>query len=189
VARGQVRIGTIGWLLLLGSLAMLQTAIKVQAWNPVGRLGRRPLRSWVSTRSASTKKVSRKVPLISTGQNTGKGISSADSPSLRPDSLFIQQTNAQENVRHGFVHVPAPPSVEAVKKWVVFSDLHVKSTSVETCERVLDLVHDEALKRQAGIVFLGDFWHVRGAVSVELLNRVLKCLRRWSQPTIMIPGR
>jgi UDP-2,3-diacylglucosamine pyrophosphatase LpxH len=79
--------------------------------------------------------------------------------------------------------------VEAVKKWVVFSDLHVKSTSVETCERVLDLVHDEALKRQAGIIFLGDFWHVRGAVSVELLNRVLKCLRRWSQPTIMIPGR
>ena len=41
---------------------------------------------------------------------------------------------------------------------------------------------------QAGIIFLGDFWHVRGSLSVELLNRVLKCLKEWTQPVIMIPG-
>ena len=85
----------------------------------------------------------------------------------------------------------------------------MKSSSIETCEEVLKTVHLEALKRkaslenmpvplfvqvftllllQAGIIFLGDFWHVRGSLSVELLNRALKSLREWSQPVIMIPG-
>jgi DNA repair exonuclease SbcCD nuclease subunit len=71
---------------------------------------------------------------------------------------------------------------------VIFSDLHVKSASIEVCEEVLHRVHQEALERNAGIIFLGDFWHVRGALSVELLNRVLKSLRKWEQPVIMIPG-
>jgi DNA repair exonuclease SbcCD nuclease subunit len=53
---------------------------------------------------------------------------------------------------------------------------------------VLDAVHEAALERGAGIIFLGDFWHVRGDLKVELLNRILKCLRKWSQPVIMIPG-
>ena len=39
-----------------------------------------------------------------------------------------------------------------------------------------------------GIVFLGDFWHIRGALNVEILNRVMKCLQKWTQPVIMIPG-
>jgi DNA repair exonuclease SbcCD nuclease subunit len=71
---------------------------------------------------------------------------------------------------------------------VIFSDLHVKSASIEVCEEVLHRVHQEALQRNAGIIFLGDFCHARGALSVELLNRVLKSLRKWEQPVIMIPG-
>ncbi len=82
-----------------------------------------------------------------------------------------------------------PPSIHKnTKKWIIFSDLHVKSTSIETCEEVLALVHEEALKKQAGIMFLGDFWHVRGNLDVELLNRVLRSLGKWTQPVIMIPG-
>jgi hypothetical protein len=34
----------------------------------------------------------------------------------------------------------------------------------------------------------GDFWHVRGALCVDLLNRVLTALKQWTQPVIMIPG-
>jgi hypothetical protein len=34
----------------------------------------------------------------------------------------------------------------------------------------------------------GDFWHVRGALCVDLLNRVLASLKQWTQPVIMIPG-
>jgi hypothetical protein len=84
--------------------------------------------------------------------------------------------------------IPTPNMHSQVRDWVLFSDLHVKSSSIETCEEVLDLVHAAAVERNAGIVFLGDFWHVRGALNVELLNRVLKCLGRWTQPVIMIPG-
>eukprot|EP00981_Chlorochromonas_danica_P004003 scaffold760_cov178-Ochromonas_danica.AAC.5 len=72
--------------------------------------------------------------------------------------------------------------------WLVFSDLHVKASSLETCEAILDHLHKEAVARQAGIIFLGDFWHVRGVLNVELLNRILQCLRKWTQPVIMIPG-
>ena len=82
-----------------------------------------------------------------------------------------------------------PPTAHAnCKKWVIFSDLHVKGASIDVCEEVLAQVHLEAQRRSAGIIFLGDFWHVRGALSVELLNRVLRALRKWEQPVIMIPG-
>lgn len=66
--------------------------------------------------------------------------------------------------------------------------MHVKASSIATCETVLAEVHKSAKERNAGIIFLGDFWHVRGALSVDLLNRVLKSLQEWTQPVIMIPG-
>ena len=75
--------------------------------------------------------------------------------------------------------VVAPEGHERTRSWIIFSDLHVKSSSIDTCEQVLDRVHAEAVKQNAGIIFLGDFWHVRGALNVELLNRVMKCLRRY----------
>ena len=82
-----------------------------------------------------------------------------------------------------------PPKLHvSTSKWVLFSDLHVKSASIDICEQVLDRVHAEAVAKSAGIVFLGDFWHVRGALSVDLLNRILRSLRKWRCPVIMIPG-
>ncbi len=82
-----------------------------------------------------------------------------------------------------------PPMLHRqVKKWIIFSDLHVKGSSIDNCEQVLHEVHLAAVARQAGIIFLGDFWHVRGAINVDLLNRVLLSLKQWTQPVIMIPG-
>ena len=82
-----------------------------------------------------------------------------------------------------------PPTIhKTTKKWIIFSDLHVKFSSIDTCEEVLDLVSQEAIKREAGIIFLGDFWHVRGALNVELLNRIMRSLNKWTSPVIMIPG-
>ena len=34
----------------------------------------------------------------------------------------------------------------------------------------------------------GDFWHVRGTLPVNPLNRVLKEFREWRQPTLMLVG-
>jgi metallophosphoesterase superfamily enzyme len=42
--------------------------------------------------------------------------------------------------------------------------------------------------RKAGIIFLGDFWHSRGALPVELLNMAILELQSWQCPAIFIPG-
>jgi calcineurin-like phosphoesterase family protein len=42
--------------------------------------------------------------------------------------------------------------------------------------------------RKAGIIFLGDFWHSRGALPVELLNMAILQLQTWKCPAIFIPG-
>ncbi|XP_073389591.1 uncharacterized protein [Physcomitrium patens] len=42
--------------------------------------------------------------------------------------------------------------------------------------------------RKAGVIFLGDFWHSRGALPVELLNMAIMELRVWQCPAIFIPG-
>ncbi|KAL9184023.1 hypothetical protein ACHAXT_002109 [Thalassiosira profunda] len=73
-------------------------------------------------------------------------------------------------------------------KWVIFSDLHVMPSTLPTCLKVLDAVHDAALRRDAGILFLGDFWHHRGFVRVDCLNAVLEAMGRWTVPSILIPG-
>ncbi|PSC67536.1 ABC transporter (ISS) [Micractinium conductrix] len=56
------------------------------------------------------------------------------------------------------------------------------------CMEVLERVHEEAAARGAGILFLGDFWHTRGALPVEPLNEVIARLAGWRQPTLMLPG-
>ena len=82
------------------------------------------------------------------------------------------------------------PAHSSVERWIVFSDLHVSKRTMETCRRVLERVHAEALKREAGVVFLGDFWHARGAIPVEPLTEALALISsaKWTAPTIMIPG-
>jgi len=49
--------------------------------------------------------------------------------------------------------------MDVVAQWIVFSDLHVSRTSLPTCLQVLEFVHNEATTRNAGVIFLGDFWH------------------------------
>ena len=73
-------------------------------------------------------------------------------------------------------------------RWIIFSDLHVMPTTLSTCIKVLDFVHATAVDKQAGILFLGDFWHHRGFVRVDCLNAVLKAMSKWKVPSIMIPG-
>jgi DNA repair exonuclease SbcCD ATPase subunit/DNA repair exonuclease SbcCD nuclease subunit len=73
-------------------------------------------------------------------------------------------------------------------KWVVFTDLHCAPSSLDTSLKVLDHVHRVAVEEDAGILFLGDWWHHRGTIRVDALNAVLKALSVWTQPLVMIPG-
>lgn len=76
-----------------------------------------------------------------------------------------------------------------VPTWVVFTDLHCSAATMDTCLQVLDRVHAIAVARNAGIVFLGDWWHVRGTLRVDSLNRVLDRLAAtYHQPMVLIPG-
>ena len=45
-------------------------------------------------------------------------------------------------------------------------------------------------RRNAGVIFLGDFWHVRASLPVEPLNAALQAFSadRWTCPMIMLPG-
>ncbi|PRW45242.1 ABC transporter (ISS) isoform C [Chlorella sorokiniana] len=74
------------------------------------------------------------------------------------------------------------------QQWVAFSDLHVSHKNRATTLAVLERVHEEAARRGAGILFLGDFWHTRGTLPVEPLNEVVQELAGWRQPTLMLPG-
>lgn len=38
------------------------------------------------------------------------------------------------------------------------------------------------------LLYTGDFWHARGALPVEPLNQVLRVLRGWTRPTLMLVG-
>ena len=113
--------------------------------------------------------------------NQQEGTILADRPSYMP-------TPADSSSQYRLHFTDAPPLHASFMNWVLFSDLHVKSASIAVCEEVLRNVHEAAVIRKAGVIFLGDFWHVRGALSVDLLNRVLSELSRWTQPVIMIPG-
>ncbi|KAG2498517.1 hypothetical protein HYH03_003768 [Edaphochlamys debaryana] len=83
--------------------------------------------------------------------------------------------------------LPGPAWAEK-KRWVVFSDLHVRESSLATCLEVMRAVEAEARARDAGVMFLGDFWDKRGALPVEPLNQVLQELSRWRCPVLMLVG-
>lgn len=74
---------------------------------------------------------------------------------------------------------------------ILFSDLHLKPESAETCFEVLDAVLQLACASDRCVAFLGDFWHVRYALPVDLLNRVSDELERWLAEDVdihLLPG-
>ena len=76
------------------------------------------------------------------------------------------------------------------RRWVVFSDLHVRQDTLPVCLQLLRTVADEARARAAGVICLGDFWHAGGVLSTRQLNAVLSELHAWGDdvPMLMIPG-
>jgi hypothetical protein len=80
------------------------------------------------------------------------------------------------------------PAHASATTWIVFSDLHVNRKTSDVCVQVLDAVLAEARLKNAGVVFLGDWWHARGAIPVEPLNASLDAIRAWDVPVVMIPG-
>ena len=137
----------------------------------------------VNAASASTQNINTQIPAVKAGMGhiAGKIVSE--------NNGGVQSSTSSPHEYNDLIDISPNSLYLSVKKWIIFSDLHVRGSSIDCCEDVLNGVHLEARNRHAGIIFLGDFWHVRGAVSVELLNRVLQCLKRWEVPVILIPGK
>lgn len=102
-------------------------------------------------------------------------------------ALQSMQTDPVENKRD-LEYLYTCAHYATVDKWVMFTDLHCAPSTLDTCLQVLQKVHAEALDRNAGVLFLGDFWHHRATIRVDILNAVLHELRSWEVPMIMIPG-
>ncbi len=75
---------------------------------------------------------------------------------------------------------------------LLFSDLHLKPESADTCLAVLRSLEILAEKRgHQQIACLGDVFHVRYALPIEILNGLDKELRRWAKAGIealFLPG-
>ena len=102
---------------------------------------------------------------------------------IKGQSLKTGQSNERD---HEFLKQIAHHS--KYENWVCFTDLHCSPSSLETCLEVLNEVHDVAVQKNAGVLFLGDFWHHRGTLRVDCLNAILEHFRNWKVPMIMIPG-
>jgi len=114
------------------------------------------------------------------------------------DKNKLRQTQAQTNTStdRAFPLVPGVPSVppavahrfSALGRILVFSDLHCTAKTAGVCTEILQHVHRAAAERDAGIIFLGDFWHERGMLPVEALNMMSRELATWTQPAIFLTG-
>lgn len=114
-------------------------------------------------------------------------------PVLQPHQPFGQQQSQQrqpQQTQQLTYLSQCPPLHEKMQKWIGFSDLHVHSRTIDTCLQVLDTVHETALQNNAGVLFLGDWWHVRGSLLVQQLNEIMRHLSTWDKrvPVVMIPG-
>lgn len=112
--------------------------------------------------------------------------------SQHDNKIHNQWLNATNNNQSQFI---SPDTIDQIAnchsqitKWLIFSDLHVMPSTLSTCIQVLDTVHSTAIQANAGILFLGDFWHHRGFVRVDSLNAILDVMSNWTVPCIMIPG-
>ncbi|KAL7529811.1 hypothetical protein ACHAXR_003170 [Thalassiosira sp. AJA248-18] len=112
----------------------------------------------------------------------------------------IQQNYPEHSLTHNKLNTTnhksiSPDTIDQItnchsqySQWIIFSDLHVMPSTLSTCLEILDTVHNTACRANAGILFLGDFWHHRGFVRVDCLNAVLDTMSKWTVPCIMIPG-
>ena len=154
---------------------------------------RPPLR-WARGARPLTRAVATDSPSSSGGEKTAKTASAAGSGSsggsaiVVPSSHPTTSSGTPERVLDRLADDALGETHSLCKRWVVFSDLHVNRKTAPVAMQVLRAVHETALERDAGIIFLGDFWHARGAIPVEPLVDALAEISNWRVPAVMIPG-
>ena len=91
-------------------------------------------------------------------------------------------------------HATLAALCEATQHWITFSDLHVSARTCATCVSVLKTVKQHVqdvsakTKQKTGVLFLGDFWHEKGALPVAPLNLVMTEVASWNFPALFLVG-
>eukprot|EP00798_Chlamydomonas_sp_ICE-L_P018191 gene18192-24632_t len=97
---------------------------------------------------------------------------------LQPTAIEKTQTSADTGLTAKAKKPRAPPKKATPK--IARGDDPIFPTAA--------YVHEEAVERQAGIVFLGDFWDERAFLPVEPLNAIMNELDTWTCPMLMLVG-
>lgn len=93
--------------------------------------------------------------------------------------------------------VPAAPSIKlpelppAEWRYVVFTDLHVSSKTIDRALVLLDRVRETAKHFSCPVICLGDFWEQRASLTVRHLDLIQREFEKWGAEgvkLIMIPG-
>ena len=110
----------------------------------------------ITTKSATTTdeekpKVKRKSPVKKASKvidesNIKTTVNVIDSGSRRMN-ILIPRDNTHDNI---IVQEAFQPH-KNVQRWIIFSDLHVKASSIDICEQVLYQVHEAAIAKDAGM--------------------------------------
>ena len=134
--------------------------------------------------------------VLAAGLGLRAGRTSAGRPLSRGRSLSLRRArrpvalalDAEPGV--AFDRVSPEAAAALPRKWVVFSDLHVRQDTLPVCLSLLRRVAAEARAREAGVLCLGDFWHTGSVISTRQLNLVLEEIGSWGDatPVLMIPG-
>lgn len=111
-------------------------------------------------------------------------VNSSQAAAISPPALVGSQRSGPDELSA----FEEPNIWQGVERWVIFSDLHYREKSAKVCHEVLQRVHQEAVDRNAGILFLGDFFDHQGAIKVGLLSELYNLFKTWSRPTIMLVG-
>ena len=96
-------------------------------------------------------KVKRKSPVRKASKvidesNIKPTLNAIDSGSRRMN-ILIPRDNTNDNI---IVQEAFQPHKD-VQRWIIFSDLHVKASSIDICEQVLYQVHEAAIAKDAGM--------------------------------------
>lgn len=91
------------------------------------------------------------------------------------------------------IHLQTTETTVADSRWsaVVFGDLHVRADTLTRACQTLEFVGDLAETKQSMIVCVGDFWDIRGVLSVRQADAVMNIFDRWHEKGIdfaIVPG-
>lgn len=72
-------------------------------------------------------------------------------PIVAPPETVADDLDSEHALHYDLKTIEPPLPHTRVQNWIIFSDLHVKSASIEICEEVLTRVHEAAVERSAGV--------------------------------------